>query len=153
MVGQRGSVWFFAGVFGGGEAIRICSVPEGKALFVPIANSVNFNTPNVCGQAPENISVEDLRALSAAFIDEITEVSVELDGKSAGNVRRVQSKVFEVALPGDDVFDPLCNPADVPSGIFSPAVDDGYYVKLKQWVLTRCTFVRKGQRCRTGCYV
>ena len=26
-----------------------------------------------------------------------------------------------------------CNPAgfDVPSGIFSPAVDDGYYVKLK----------------------
>ena len=103
MVGQRGSVWFLAGVFGGGEATRICSVPEGKTLFFPIANAVNFNTPNVCGQGPENILVEDLRAFSAASIDGITEVSVELDGNSVGGVRRVQSKVFEVALPGDNV--------------------------------------------------
>lgn len=132
MIGQRGSVWFLAGVFGGGEATRTCSVPEGKELFFPIANSVNFNTPNVCGQGSENISVEDLRAFSAAFIDGITDVSVELDGKSTRNVRRVLSKVFEVALPGDNVFDPLCSPDyDVPAGIFSPAVDDGYYVKLK----------------------
>jgi hypothetical protein len=132
IVGQRGSVWFLAGVFGGGKATRICSVPEGKALFFPIANSMNFNTPNVCGQGLENIPVEDLRAFSASFIDGITKVSVELDGKSEGNVRRVQSKVFEVALPGDNVFDPLCSPDfDVPSGIFSPAVDDGYYVGFK----------------------
>lgn len=132
MIGQQGSVWFLAGVFGGGEATRTCSVPEGKELFFPIANSVNFNTPNVCGQGSENISVEDLRDFSADFIDGITEVSVELDGKSTGSVRRVLSKVFEVALPGDNVFDPLCNPDfDVPAGIFSPAVDDGYYVKLE----------------------
>ena len=148
MVGQRGSVWFLAGVFGGGEAIRICSVPEGKALFFPIDNSVNFNTPNVCGQPPENISVEDLRAFSADSIDEITEVSVELDGKSAGKVRRVQSKVFEVALPGDNVFDPLCNPADVPSGIFSPAVDDGYYVKLKHLEVGAHTLHFRAKRAR-----
>jgi hypothetical protein len=108
-------------------------VPEGKELFFPIANFVNFNTPNVCGQGPENIPVEDLRAASADSIDEITEVSVELDGKSIGNVRRVLSKVFEVALPADNVFDPPCSTisSDVPAGIFSPAVDDGYYVKLK----------------------
>jgi hypothetical protein len=132
MIGQQGSIWFLAGVFGGGEATRTCSVPEGKELFFPIVNSVNINTPNVCGEGSENTPVEDLRADSAAFIDEITEVSVELDGRSAGYVRRVRSRVFEVALPGDNVFDPLCNPDfDVPAGIFSPAVDDGYYVKLR----------------------
>jgi hypothetical protein len=127
MIGQQGSIWFLAGVFGGGEATRTCSVPEGKELFFPVVNSVWFNTPNVCGQGPENIPVKDLRAFSANFIDGITEVSVELDGRSAGYVRRVRSRVFEVALPGDNVFDPLCNPDDVPAGIFSPAVDDGYY--------------------------
>jgi hypothetical protein len=131
MVGQRGSVWFLAGVFGGGKATRICFVPEGTELFFPIANSVNFNTPNVCGQGPENIPVEDLRAFSAASIDATTGVYVKLDGKSTGNVHRVQSKVFEIALPENNVFDPLCDPLAVPSGIFSPAVDDGYYVKLK----------------------
>jgi hypothetical protein len=132
MIGQKGSIWFLAGVFGGGKATRDCSVPEDKELFFPIANFVNFNTPNVCGQGPENIPVEDLRAFSADSTDTITEVSVKLDGNLVGNVRRVKSKVFEVALPGDNVFDPLCSPDyDVPSGIFSPAVDEGYYVKLK----------------------
>jgi hypothetical protein len=45
VVGQRGSIWFLAGVFGplvgpGGTANRTCSVPEGKVLYFPVINSV-----------------------------------------------------------------------------------------------------------------
>ena len=45
MVGQRGPVWFLAGVFLGwpGTITRTCTVPEGKALFFPVINQDAFN--------------------------------------------------------------------------------------------------------------
>jgi hypothetical protein len=132
MVGQRGSVWFLAGTFGGGSAIRTCAVPEGKVLFFPVINMVNIDAPNVCGQGPDSVPVEDLRAANAAFIDGATNLSVEVDGEPIGNLHRVQSKVFEVALPEDNIFDaPCASLGGVPAGIYSPAVDDGFYVQLE----------------------
>ena len=134
MVGQRGFVWFLAGTFGGGSATRACDVPEGKPLFFPVVNSVNINSPNVCGQDSTNLSVQDLRALSAGCIDEATNLSVEVDGNTLKDLQRVKSKVFEVALPEDNVFDAPCIGAglgNVPAGIYSPAVDDGFYVRLE----------------------
>jgi len=134
MVGQHGSEWFLAGTFGGGSATRTCAVPEDKLLFFPVINSVNINTPNVCGQGPASLSVKDLRASSAAFIDGATNLSVEVDGKTIKNLRRVRSQVFEIALPEDNVFDAPCIGAglgNVPAGIYSPAVDDGFYVGLE----------------------
>jgi hypothetical protein len=131
MVGQHGSIWFLAGVSGGGTTTRTCSVPADKVIFFPVINSVNINTPNICGEGPENKSVEDLRALSAAFIDGATNLSVELDGKEINALRRVQSQVFAVALPEDNLFDAPCSGlGNVPEGIYSPSVDDGFYVKL-----------------------
>jgi hypothetical protein len=53
VVRQRGSVWFLAGVFGGGTVTRTSSLPEGKALFFPVFNDVEINTPNVCGSGPD----------------------------------------------------------------------------------------------------
>jgi hypothetical protein len=53
--------------------------------------------------------------------------------ESLKNLRRIQSQVFEVALPEDNVFDAPCTGAglgNVPAGIYSPAVDDGFYVRL-----------------------
>jgi len=35
MVGQRGSIWFLAGVWLGGTAARACSVPEDTTIFFP----------------------------------------------------------------------------------------------------------------------
>src|SRR5262245_49968482 len=67
-VGQRGPVWFLAGVFNGSTATRTCSVPEGEQLFFPVINQINFNTPTVCGQNGKNLTVSEMRALSAAFI-------------------------------------------------------------------------------------
>jgi len=131
MVGQRGPVWFLAGVFGGGTATRKCSVPEGKALYFPVINSINFNTPGVCGQQGD-LTVSVLRAFSAEFIAGAANLSVTLDGKAIKDLRRVQSTVFEVALPEDNIFGAPCPPSKelVPAGIYSPAVDDGFYVRL-----------------------
>jgi len=132
VVGQRGSVWFLVGNFGG-TTTRTCAVPEGKVLFFPVINTVNIDTPNVCGQGPDRVPVEDLRAFSAASIDGAANLSVEVDGEPIGNLHRVRSKVFEVALPEENVFDAPCIAAglgEVPAGIYSPAVDDGFYVSL-----------------------
>ncbi len=133
MIGQRGSKWFLAGTFGGGTAMRTCSVPDDRVLFFPLINAVNINTPNVCGQGPANVSVKALRAASAASIDGATNVSAELDGVPVHRVQRMQSDVFAVALPEDNVFDAPCAQAglgNVPAGIFSPAVDDGIYATI-----------------------
>jgi len=131
MVGQRDSVWFLAGSFLGVPTTRTCAVPEGVVLFFPVINSVNLDTPNVCGQDANRVPVESLRAFSAAFIDGGTNLSVEVDGSPIRNLHRVRSKVFEVALPEDNVFDaPCASFGGVPAGIYSPAVDEGFYVRL-----------------------
>ena len=132
MVGQRGSAWFLAGTFSGGSATRTCAVPEGKPLYFPVINSANINAPNVCGQGPDNVSSADLRAISAAIVDGATNLSAAIDGKTIKKLVRVQSEVFEVALPEDNIYDAPCTGlGNVPAGIYSPAVDDGFYVRLE----------------------
>ncbi|MGH6637179.1 MAG: hypothetical protein ACREXN_01345 [Polaromonas sp.] len=132
VVGQRGATWFLAGNFSGGTTTRTCAVPEGTVLFFPVINSVNIDTPNVCGQTHASFSVKELRAFSAAFIDGATNLSVEIDNKPIKELLRVQSQVFEVALPEENVFDaPCAGLGNVPAGIYSPAVDDGFYVRLE----------------------
>ena len=133
MVGQRGATWFLAGVQEGGTVTRTCAVPEGQALFFPVINFVNVNTPNVCGQNAHNIPVAELRDQIAPFIDGATRLSVTVDGKQVKHLQRIQSNVFEVALPEDNVFDAPCASqglGEVPAGIYSPVVDDGFYVEL-----------------------
>jgi len=133
MVGQQAPIWFLAGTFGGGNASRTCALPDDKWLFFPVVNSVNFNTPNVCGQGPGNLSVKDLRNASAQFVNGTTNLKVELDGQAIHFLLRLRSDVFAVALPEDNVFDSICRGAglgNVPAGVFSPALDDGYYVLL-----------------------
>jgi hypothetical protein len=130
VVGQRGPIWFLAGAFNGGTPNRSCSVPQGTALFFPVTNQVEINTPNVCGQIGA-LSVKELRVSAAAVIDGATNLSVTVDGIAIKNLQRIQSEVFAVALPEDNVFVAPCAPLPVPAGIYSPAVDDGFYVLLK----------------------
>jgi len=130
MVGQRGPVWFLAGtLFTGGTFSRKCSVPEGVELYFPVANAVQVNTPGICFQdAP--LSVAQMRANAAAFVDGVTKMTVTLDGIAVKSIRRVRSKPFAAALPVDNVFVKPCE-GDSPAGVYSPSVDDGYYVKLE----------------------
>jgi len=132
VVGQRGSTWFLAGSFNGGSATRTCSVPAGTSIFFPVANAMFFDSPGVCGQGSESFSVADMRAAIDDFIDGVTDISVEIDGEPVRRVRRVRSRVFEVALPEGNVFDaPCAADGGMPAGIYSPTVDDGYYVLLE----------------------
>jgi hypothetical protein len=132
VIGQRGSVWFLAGLFNGGTGTRACSVPEGKIIFFPIINSVQINIPHVCGQTGA-LSVKDLRAGAALIIDAAANLSVTIDGIAIKHLQRIKSEVFAVALPEDNVFVLPCK--DLPpvplAGVYSPAVDDGVYVLLK----------------------
>lgn len=131
VVGQRGAIWFLAGSLDGSPVTRSCSVPAGKAVFFPIANGAFFDSPNLCGQGPEHLTVAEMRDALAGFIAGLTGVSAELDGVPVAQVHRVRSRVFEVALPEENIFDaPCADSGGFPAGIFSPAVDDGYYVLL-----------------------
>lgn len=137
LVGQHGPVWFLVGTFGASTATRNCSIPEGETLFFPVINNVNINTPNVCGQGPDNIPLTDLRSFSAPLINDATNLLVTVDGNPVKDLQkrfRTRSVVFDVALPEDNVFDSPCMGAglgNVPAGIYSPAVDDGFYVMLQ----------------------
>jgi hypothetical protein len=97
-----------------------------------VINSLFFNTPN-CGQGGKNLSVAQLRALVKPPIDGVRNLSVTVDGKDMTNLlQRVQSVPFVTAVPQDNIFGPdACNRGvPLPAGIYSPSVDDGYYVAL-----------------------
>jgi hypothetical protein len=131
MVGQHGTTWFLAGSWVSGPVTRDCDIPQGTTLFFPVINEINFDTPGQCGQGAP-LPSSSYRALSAAFISGASNLSVTVDGKSAGPMHHTVSPVFEVALPDDNIFAGACAPApDLTGGIYSPAVDEGYYVSIK----------------------
>jgi hypothetical protein len=68
----------------------------------------------------------------AKFIDGITTKTVTVDGVAVGGILRVSSVPFVSALPVENVFLGLglCTKGGQRPGIFSPSVDDGYYVKV-----------------------
>lgn len=130
MVGQRGPVWFLAGSITGQPVVRTCTIPEGVALFFPVFNVVTFNSPG-CGQGPADLSVAEARAGLAPLIDAATSLSVLLDNRPIG-MRRVRSEVFPTVLPPADLFSVTFGiNCLVPGQVYSPSVDDGYYVKLR----------------------
>jgi hypothetical protein len=133
MVGQRGPIWFLAGLAGPGMVSRSCQIPQGKTLFFPVANLVQVNTPGECGQTAP-LSLADIRANLAQPIDSVSIRTVTLDGVVVGGVTRVRSVPFVVALPKDNLFVAPCanqRPAGQQAGIFPLAADDGYYVKIE----------------------
>jgi hypothetical protein len=127
MVGQRGSDWFLAGMFSNGSVVRTCSIPEGVSLFFPVANYIGFDNVGFCGQT-EPFGSAFWRGLAADFVNGVSAVSVMLDGQPVKGIQRVQSPVFNITLSADSLFGPFCAPPLV--GVFSPAVDDGLYVRL-----------------------
>jgi hypothetical protein len=124
--GQSGPVWFLAGSFFGGTFERACTVPPGKALFLPIVNAAFgaavFDCEPTQPGVPCNITV--LRAAAAASMDPVT-IAASIDGVPVRHLRdyRVQSPVFSVTLPERNVV-------DVPSATYAPMVSDGYWLML-----------------------
>jgi hypothetical protein len=116
-VGQSGRVWFLAGTFGDSTPVsRICRVPLGTMLFLPVANAF-------C--SAEGTFVE-MRACATKFMNNATEVRAEIDGVIVENPSsyRVLSPDFTLALPADNIF-------AVPAGDYSPSASDGVFLMLK----------------------
>jgi hypothetical protein len=134
MYGQHGSLWFLAGNQQKNEP-RTCSVPEGVTLLFPVINTSNFFVKKQCGNGANKPTLKELRKEVAAFIDPVDPrlLFASIDNNSIKNlIQRVQSVPFPVALPDDNLCD--FPGSVVPPGIYSPTVDDGYYVLLQPLV-------------------
>ena len=139
-VGQSGNVWFLAGPFlTSGSFTRSCTVPVGKALFIPLINSW---ADNVCNNGiPPNLppqTVEQLRDIAKNFVIPPANLHTSIDGHSLTNLEsyRAISPVFSYTLPPspDNVIDAafgvsLPGPC-WPSLTVTPAVADGFYIML-----------------------
>ena len=128
-VGQSGPVWFLAGNFGG-TTVRSCDVPVGKSIFFPIVNFyVNYPCPPEFGfePAPGQSLEEFLQGFVDPFLDEATNLSLEVDGVSIGNVSdfRATSELFLLS------FDPSWSSLDpCVTGTPQPSIADGYWIML-----------------------
>lgn len=128
--GQTGRVWFIGGVLGtSGSVSRTCTVPYGISLFFPLVNTLN---DNVATKPP--LTVDQLRANAADFINHATELHASIDGVPVANLYsyRATSPVFAYAFPlNDNAYQALglnTPGSDWPSTIVQPAVADGYWL-------------------------
>ena len=115
-LGQQGPVWFLVGS-GGGKAERECTIPAGRAILIPAINVE-------CSYAEDQSlrTDDDLRACATSDQDLVTETAATLNG-SVLQINRVQSPVFNLTFPVDNVFGASVGP--------SQAVSEGFWVFLK----------------------
>ena len=113
---QTGPVWFLAGT-GAGSAERTCTVPSGKAVLLPIINSVSIRDADQ--------TKEELLAGNKELLDKVTTVEASVDGIPLQNLSsyRIQSPLFNMTLPKDNVLGD-------PEGTYL-AVSDGYWIFLE----------------------
>lgn len=114
--GQNGPVWFLVSS-GGGKSERSCPIPADKAI---LASAINVE----CSFAEDDSlkTEDDLRACANSDQDLVTQHEAKLDGSEL-EVSRVESPLFDVSFPDDNVFAAPAGP--------SQAVSDGYWVFLK----------------------
>ena len=135
-VGQSGPVWFLGGKFcanntpncGTNNVVRSCSVPTGKALYIPVLNAewsvLELNDPKV--------QIADLRSFAASNMDAAANLSFEIDGAAIPHLQdrfRVQSTAFVFTIPDDNLFTAV-GEGFFTGGSYFPGVDDGVYVML-----------------------
>lgn len=130
---QSGPVWFLAGNFGG-TSVRSIAVPTGKALLIPVLNTVYIGFPcderNLPGcefdQALEAANdIPSLLSFITPAMDGVT-IACEIDGQPVRTLsayRTQSSAIYSLTLPEDNIL-------GLPSGPYHPCVDTGYYVML-----------------------
>jgi hypothetical protein len=79
---QSGDVWFLAGAFGGGKVRRTCTVPQGKALFFPVINTLFYaraDRPSRCVDNTADAAINnDYLAYAQATLNGIEVPHVEV---------------------------------------------------------------------------
>jgi hypothetical protein len=116
-VNQNGSVWFIPDILTGKEE-RTCTIPEGKAILVPLLTGECDTSESPSG------SDADLRQCSTAG-DEYGAISATLDGQKIENLDsyRTATDFFNISMVKNNIF-------DIPAGTYR-GVADGFFVFLK----------------------
>ena len=113
-MGQAGPVWFLAGTDGNFKPKRVCTVPEGKHLLVPVINMVYFQRRD-----RQASTCTELQAAVAVNNDHLVSAAVLLDDKPVGDIRAYR-------IRSDGCF--RLDPADPASPL---AAADGYWLMIK----------------------
>jgi hypothetical protein len=142
-VGQSGPVWFLAREdyllastgFPTAFIERNCSVPVGKAIYIPLANT--FWAPpedsaflDAAGWMPGAGLVERLRAATHYVLDHSHDLSLTIDGTPVRNLAsyRVVTQGLSLDFPAGSFQ--VTPPMYYATGIYSPIVAGGYGVIL-----------------------
>lgn len=131
--GQSGPVFFLAGALGSGTAARdACKVSNRKQLFFPLVTAVDVHIPGDGLDTPKKVYRE---FQSFGFRADTLHASV--DGVPVENLQPATTPYRACAAPtagctpsSFSITFPDKNLFDVPAGMYSPAVQDGYYLLL-----------------------
>jgi len=126
----RGHVWFLAGNQGG-TTVRTVTIPAGKALFFPVANTFDVENGTATGVGTggkvffAKNPLQTAQALVADIIATASDLFCQVDGRDVAitSANLEQSNPFALQLPTDNIL-------QVQRGVYSPAVDSGYYVLI-----------------------
>lgn len=114
---SNSSVFYLSGN-GGGKSDRICTVPAGKGLFIPVSPM------EISDKEAPNTSVDDLHRIAKNDQDSVTSLYLKINDKEYNrndlSAYRIDTKDFEVVFPKNAIFGVTEGP--------SRAVADGYYV-------------------------
>lgn len=136
-VDQKGPIWYLAGTTGG-FAERECTIPEGKRILFPIINTfcselTDADLIKLLLEIPENEPIppsqlkSGLISCAEFFMDQVDILEVSIDGQDVTNLEesRVQSPLFKIVYPEDNVFGVTAN-----TGIPQKSIADGFWVLL-----------------------
>ena len=114
--GQEGPVWFLAGTFGA-TAEREISIPRGKALFIPVFNSLWWSPDDLddaswlageLGYDAGAMTAEELIRLIANYqVDFATSMSVTIDGVQITGLEQYRAESCPTPLIDTDLLDDL----------------------------------------------
>lgn len=116
---QRGPVWFLAGTTEG-IANRECIIPANKSILYPV---LNFGA--TLADEPTLKTEQELIALARREMDRISNLEIKVDGEKISDIQnyRIQSPVFDIVLPENNLFGGLAGP--------TRGVSEGYWLFLK----------------------
>lgn len=134
--GQSGAVWFLAGANGSAPAKRTCTIPPGKTLFFPLANSICFPCSEDEGCTTPKTEAE---LVDCTKLEKATSLSVTVDGRPITvdlEPYHLLSKEFSFKGPSTGGIFGTCtvpistNTCGIPIGD-RYAVSDGYWLALR----------------------
>ncbi len=138
-VAQQGPVWFLAGSGGTlpSPVVRKCTIPAGKAIFIPIVNIFNdYPCPDPAFQPAVGQSIESFLAEGAKkIIDAVDLLEADLDDEPVTDLDKYRGASRMVQFTGaanlNQVFDACI------TGSPQLGVSDGFWLMVKPFSVAR----------------